>query len=89
MQDENVGSTAIEIPFQCVNHLLSSFLSSRRLPLTLTYTPISLFKLQFYAAQSMRNQWTMIMGDGGGGEDDDEQDSLKVGVSTQSPLNLN
>ncbi|XP_033639266.1 cleft lip and palate transmembrane protein 1 homolog [Asterias rubens] len=62
--------------------------STPRLPLTLTYTPISLFKLQFYAAQSMRNQWTMIMGDGGGGEDDDEQDSLKRAMLETNPYLL-
>ncbi|XP_038077792.1 cleft lip and palate transmembrane protein 1 homolog [Patiria miniata] len=60
-----------------------------RLPLFLTYTPISLFKLQFYAAQSMRNQWTMILGDGGGGgEDDDEQDSLKRAMLETNPYLL-
>ena len=59
-----------------------NFLFLRRLPFTVTYTPVSLFKLQFYVAQSMRNQWTMIMGDSGGGEDDDEQDSLKVQIQS-------
>ncbi|XP_070493644.1 putative lipid scramblase CLPTM1 [Chironomus tepperi] len=49
------------------------------LDLTLTYQPLSLFKFQLYAAQSMRNKWAnSIFGDLGNEEQtDDEQDSLK------------
>jgi len=51
----------------------------RVLNLTLTFCPISLFKWQMYAAQSMRNKWTSMLGSDFGGEDSDEdQDSLKV-----------
>lgn len=49
------------------------------LNLTLTYQPLSLFKFQLYAAQTMRNKWAnSIFGELGNEEQtDDEQDSLK------------
>ncbi|XP_006817546.2 putative lipid scramblase CLPTM1, partial [Saccoglossus kowalevskii] len=47
------------------------------LDLHLTFSPISLFKWQMYAAQSMRNKWTAILGDDMVEDDDEDQDSLK------------
>lgn len=38
---------------------------------------MGLFKLQFYAAQTMRNQWSAILGEDKGNEDE-EEDGLKV-----------
>ncbi|GFN86480.1 cleft lip and palate transmembrane protein 1-like protein, partial [Plakobranchus ocellatus] len=46
------------------------------LNLTLTYSPMSLFKWQLYAAQGMRNKWVNMLGSEGG-EDEEDQDSLK------------
>lgn len=54
------------------------------LPLNLVFSPISLFKLQLYAAQSMRSKWySGVFGDNMMQESDEEQDTLKVvfGVS--------
>lgn len=50
----------------------------RVLNLTLTYSPISLFKWQMYAAQSMRNKWTSMLGTDFMEDQDEDQDSLKV-----------
>lgn len=47
----------------------------KELELTITFAPLSLFKFQLYAAQSMKNKWT-IFGDMGEDQDED-QDSLK------------
>ncbi|XP_013401359.1 cleft lip and palate transmembrane protein 1 [Lingula anatina] len=48
------------------------------LNISLTYSPITLFKWQLYAAQGMRNKWySSILGDDMVGESDEEQDSLK------------
>ncbi|XP_072032721.1 putative lipid scramblase CLPTM1 [Amphiura filiformis] len=58
-----------------------------QLLLTLTYTPISLLKLQFYAAQNMRNQWTMLLGDEAP-DDDEEQDTLKRAMLETNPYLL-
>lgn len=47
------------------------------LELKLTFQPLSLFKWQIYAAQTMRNAWTSsLMGDSLN-EDDNDQDTLK------------
>ena len=51
----------------------------RMLNLTITYSPISLFRWQMYAAQSMKNKWYGMFG-GDMLEDDSDQDSLKVSV---------
>ena len=48
------------------------------LNLTLTYSPISLFRWQMYAAQSMRNKWTSVLGTDFADDSDEDQDSLKV-----------
>ncbi|PIK34009.1 putative cleft lip and palate transmembrane protein 1-like [Apostichopus japonicus] len=47
------------------------------LTLELTFTPMSLMKLQFYAAQTMKNQWSTLLGEAGGQGDDEEEDGLK------------
>lgn len=51
------------------------------LDLTITFQPLSMFKWQLYAAQSMKNKWNSNMfGElmsGGGEETDEGQDSLK------------
>ena len=52
--------------------------SFRVLNLTVTYSPISLFKWQMYAAQSMRSKWYNMMGMEMMEESDEDQDSLKV-----------
>ncbi|XP_071506264.1 putative lipid scramblase CLPTM1 [Diadema antillarum] len=57
------------------------------LPLRLTYTPMGLFKLQFYAAQTMRNQWTMLLGEEQG-NDDEEEDGLKRAILETNPYLL-
>ena len=51
---------------------------ARVLNLTLTYSPISLFRWQMYAAQSMRNKWTSVLGTDLVEDNDEDQDSLKV-----------
>ena len=53
--------------------------------MTLTYTPMSLFKWQMYAAQTMRNKWynNFFGEDMMGEESDDEQDALKVDIIVQ------
>lgn len=48
----------------------------RELNFSLTFAPMSLFKWQIYAAQSMRNKWYNFMSEMN--EDDEDQDSLKV-----------
>jgi hypothetical protein len=46
--------------------------------LSLTYAPMSLFKWQMYAAQSMRSRWYSFLGDDMMEESDEDQDTLKV-----------
>lgn len=59
------------------------------LPLTLTFQPLTLFKWQLYAAQSMRNQWTASASFMTGQEDDDdEQDTLKEAFLGTNPYLL-
>lgn len=58
--------------------LLIIALSCRELNLTVTYSPISLFKWQMYAAQGMRNKWYGMLGADFVEESDEDQDSLKV-----------
>ncbi|WAR19171.1 CLPT1-like protein [Mya arenaria] len=59
----------------------------KELNLTLTYSPISLFRWQMYAAQNMRNKWTSMLGSDMGDEDSD-QDSLKTAVLETNPYLL-
>lgn len=49
------------------------------LNLSLTYQPMSLFKWQMYAAQTMRSKWyNSLLGDDFMDESDEDQDSMKV-----------
>ena len=47
------------------------------LNITLTFQPLSLFKLQMYSAQQMKNQLNPLAGMMGEEEDDQDQDSVK------------
>lgn len=61
------------------------------LDLNLSYQPLSLFKWQLYAAQTMRNKWTNnIFGEAltGGTESDEDQDSLKETLLETNPYLL-
>ncbi|XP_076239799.1 putative lipid scramblase CLPTM1 [Calliopsis andreniformis] len=49
----------------------------KELELQLTYQPLSLFKWQIYAAQTMRYQWTSSLMGESSDENDDDQDTLK------------
>ncbi|ESO91931.1 hypothetical protein LOTGIDRAFT_233250 [Lottia gigantea] len=55
---------------------------------TLTYSPISLFKWQMYAAQGMRNKWYSFMGGDMMEESDQDQDSLKTAFIETNPYLL-
>ncbi|KAK0046519.1 cleft lip and palate transmembrane protein 1 isoform X2 [Biomphalaria pfeifferi] len=61
--------------------------TTKLLNLTLTYSPMSLFKWQMYAAQGMRNKWVNMLGSDGN-EDEEDQDSLKVAFLETSPYLL-
>ncbi|GFO07340.1 cleft lip and palate transmembrane protein 1-like [Plakobranchus ocellatus] len=61
--------------------------TTKVLNLTLTYSPMSLFKWQLYAAQGMRNKWVNMLGSEGG-EDEEDQDSLKTAFLETSPYLL-
>nr|XP_034174735.1 cleft lip and palate transmembrane protein 1 homolog [Osmia lignaria] len=62
--------------------------SVKELELQLIYQPLSLFKWQIYAAQTMRNKWTpSIMGDSSD-EDDTDQDTLKEALLETNPYFL-
>ncbi|XP_052697310.1 putative lipid scramblase CLPTM1 [Crassostrea angulata] len=58
------------------------------LNLTITYSPISLFKWQMYAAQGMRNKWYGMLGADFVEESDEDQDSLKTTVLETNPYLL-
>lgn len=61
------------------------------LELNLSFQPLSLFKWQLYAAQTMRNKWTNnIFGEAlaGGTETDEDQDSLKETLLETNPILL-
>ena len=59
------------------------------LELHVTYTPMSLFKWQMYAAQGMRNKWySNVFGDDFMEESDDDQDSLKTTLVETNPYLL-
>ncbi|XP_003699489.2 putative lipid scramblase CLPTM1 [Megachile rotundata] len=62
--------------------------SIKELELKLSYAPLSLFKWQIYAAQTMRNKWTSsLMGDSSD-EDDNDQDTLKETLLETNPYLL-
>uniref|UniRef100_A0A182K1E8 Uncharacterized protein n=1 Tax=Anopheles christyi TaxID=43041 RepID=A0A182K1E8_9DIPT len=61
------------------------------LDLNLSYQPLSLFKWQLYAAQTMRNKWANNMfaeALSGGSETDEDQDSLKEALLDTNPYLL-
>ncbi|XP_049531177.1 cleft lip and palate transmembrane protein 1 homolog [Anopheles darlingi] len=61
------------------------------LELNLSYQPLSLFKWQLYAAQTMRNKWANNMFTealSGGAESDEDQDSLKEALLDTNPYLL-
>ncbi|XP_052865446.1 putative lipid scramblase CLPTM1 [Anopheles cruzii] len=61
------------------------------LELNLSYQPLSLFKWQLYAAQTMRNKWANNMFTealSGGSETDEDQDSLKEALLDTNPYLL-
>jgi len=64
--------------YQVVNTTVS------HLDLQITYTPLSLFKWQIYAAQSVRNQWNLLASD----EEDEDQDTLKETILETNPYLL-
>ncbi|KAK1126441.1 hypothetical protein K0M31_005076 [Melipona bicolor] len=59
----------------------------KELELKLTYQPLSLFKWQIYAAQTMRNKWTSSLIDSTD-EDDNDQDTLKEALLETNPYLL-
>ncbi|CAD5116209.1 DgyrCDS5125 [Dimorphilus gyrociliatus] len=59
----------------------------KELNFSLTFAPMSLFKWQIYAAQSMRNKWYSFMSDMNDGDDED-QDSLKQTLIETNPYLL-
>lgn len=58
------------------------------LNLTLTYSPISLFRWQLYAAQNMRNKWYSVLGMNLVDEGEEEQDSVKIAFLETNPYLL-
>nr|KAG5704265.1 hypothetical protein BaRGS_012553 [Batillaria attramentaria] len=62
--------------------------TTKMLNLSLTYSPISLFKWQMYAAQSMRNKWSSFLGSDFVEDSDEDQDSLKTAFLETSPYLL-
>ncbi|KAF7380979.1 hypothetical protein HZH68_015854 [Vespula germanica] len=62
--------------------------SVKELELRLIYQPLSLFKWQIYAAQSIRNKWSSsVLGDTSD-EDDTDQDTLKETLLETNPYLL-
>uniref|UniRef100_A0AAG5CW65 Uncharacterized protein n=1 Tax=Anopheles atroparvus TaxID=41427 RepID=A0AAG5CW65_ANOAO len=71
--------------YQPINH------TTPVLELNLSYQPLSLFKWQLYAAQTMRNKWANNMFTealSGGSETDEDQDSLKEALLDTNPYLL-
>ncbi|XP_001602053.1 cleft lip and palate transmembrane protein 1 homolog [Nasonia vitripennis] len=60
----------------------------KELQLRLTYQPLSLFKWQLYAAQTMRNKWTSSLLGDTQEEDGDDQDTLKETLLETNPYLL-
>ncbi|XP_077967693.1 putative lipid scramblase CLPTM1 [Styela clava] len=54
----------------------------------ITYQPISLFKLQMYASQSMQNQWFNVLGEDYNEESEQDKDSLKEAMVETNPYLL-
>ena len=70
-----------------MHKLLICKFHSSVLPITITFQPLSLFKWQIYAAQSMRNQWQANFMMSSEGEDED-QDALKEAILETNPYLL-
>lgn len=62
--------------------------TTKYLPLRLTYQPLSLFRWQLYAAQTMRSRWTSVLGQNLMEESDEEQDTMKETFLETSPYLL-
>ncbi|XP_015430748.1 PREDICTED: cleft lip and palate transmembrane protein 1 homolog [Dufourea novaeangliae] len=60
----------------------------KELELRLTYQPLSLFKWQIYAAQSMRNKWTSSFMGESSDEDENDEDTLKETLLETNPYLL-
>ncbi|CAD5221132.1 unnamed protein product [Bursaphelenchus xylophilus] len=56
----------------------------KTLNLTITYAPLSLFKLQLYASQKQQSKWTHLLGEQHE-ENDDDQDTIKQALLETSP----
>jgi len=56
--------------------------------LTVTYSPLSLFKWQLYASQQMRSKWSQMLGGEVFEEADDDQDTIKQALLETSPYLL-
>ncbi|XP_078591455.1 putative lipid scramblase CLPTM1 [Branchiostoma floridae x Branchiostoma japonicum] len=61
--------------------------ANETLLLSLTYSPISLFRWQMYAAQNMRSKWANVLGEDVM-ENDDDDDSLKQAFLETNPYLL-
>ena len=54
----------------------------------LTVQPISMFKLQMYVSQTMRNQWFNVLGEDYTQESEEDQDSVKEAMLETNPYML-
>uniref|UniRef100_A0A1I8AYB9 Cleft lip and palate associated transmembrane protein n=1 Tax=Meloidogyne hapla TaxID=6305 RepID=A0A1I8AYB9_MELHA len=59
-----------------------------QLNLTITFSPLSLFKWQLYASQQMRNKWSKMLGGEIFEESDSDQDAIKQALIETSPILL-
>jgi len=69
--------------------------SVKTIPLRITWQPLSMFKWQLYAAQTMKSQWaqggalgSMLYGESSGEGLDEDQDSLKEAMLDTNPYLL-
>ncbi|CAK8688501.1 unnamed protein product [Clavelina lepadiformis] len=62
--------------------------SVKQLNLCLTFQPITMWKLQMYVSQSMRNQWYNVLGDDYAQESEEDQDSVKEAILETNPYML-
>jgi hypothetical protein len=62
----------------------------KELELTITYSPLSLFKWQLYASQKNQAKWSQMLGGEMAGQDegDDEQDTIKQALLETNPYLL-
>uniref|UniRef100_A0A914QXA0 Uncharacterized protein n=1 Tax=Panagrolaimus davidi TaxID=227884 RepID=A0A914QXA0_9BILA len=57
--------------------------------LTVTFSPLSLFKWQLYASQQAQGEWTKLLNGGGNDEDEgSDQDVLKQALIETNPVLL-